>query len=51
MFGKPIDLSKSRILVANDDGIESPGLHALRQIAEGIAGPEGEVWVAARRPV
>jgi 5'-nucleotidase len=35
------------ILIANDDGIESPGLHALRQIAEGIAGPEGEVWVSA----
>lgn len=35
------------ILIANDDGIDSPGLHALRQIGEEIAGPEGEVWVSA----
>ncbi len=35
------------ILIANDDGIESAGLHALRQIALGIAGPDGEVWVSA----
>jgi 5'-nucleotidase len=35
------------ILVSNDDGIDSPGLHALRQIAEQLAGPDGEVWVAA----
>lgn len=36
-----------RILVTNDDGIDAPGLHALRQIAEELAGPEGEVWVSA----
>lgn len=35
------------ILISNDDGIESPGLHALRQIGEELAGPEGEVWVSA----
>ncbi|MEZ5851853.1 MAG: 5'/3'-nucleotidase SurE [Hyphomicrobiaceae bacterium] len=36
-----------RILLTNDDGIDAPGLHALRQIAEELAGPDGEVWVAA----
>jgi 5'-nucleotidase len=36
-----------RILVTNDDGVESPGLHALREIALGLAGPDGEVWVSA----
>lgn len=36
-----------RILVTNDDGINAPGLHALRQIAEEIAGKDGQVWVSA----
>lgn len=36
-----------RILLSNDDGIDAPGLHALREIAEGLAGPDGEVWVVA----
>ena len=37
-----------RILVTNDDGIDAPGLHALRQIAAEIAsGPADEVWVVA----
>jgi len=35
------------ILITNDDGIESGGLHALRQIGEELAGPGGEVWVSA----
>lgn len=35
------------ILIANDDGIDSPGLHALREIGENLAGPTGEVWVCA----
>jgi 5'-nucleotidase len=35
------------ILISNDDGIESPGLHALRQIGAELAGPDGEVWVSA----
>lgn len=35
------------ILIANDDGIDSPGLHALRLIGEKLAGPSGEVWVSA----
>ncbi len=36
-----------RILVTNDDGIDAPGLHALRQIAEEVAGKDGEIWVFA----
>ena len=36
-----------RILLTNDDGIDAPGLHALREIAAKLAGPAGEVWVAA----
>ena len=35
------------ILISNDDGIESAGLHALRQIGMELAGPNGEVWVSA----
>ena len=37
------------ILITNDDGIESPGLHALRQIGGKLAGPDGEVWVCGAR--
>jgi 5'-nucleotidase len=33
-----------RILLTNDDGIDSPGLHALRQIAGELS---GDVWVVA----
>lgn len=33
-----------RILLTNDDGIEAPGLQALRQIAEALA---EEVWIVA----
>lgn len=36
-----------RILVTNDDGINAPGLHVATQIANDIAGPDGEVWVVA----
>jgi len=36
-----------RILVTNDDGINAPGLQVLEQIAQNIAGPDGEVWVVA----
>ncbi len=36
-----------RILVTNDDGIDAPGLAVLEQIAEQIAGPQGEVWTIA----
>jgi 5'-nucleotidase len=33
-----------RILLTNDDGIDSPGLHALRQIAAELS---DDVWVVA----
>lgn len=33
-----------RILVTNDDGIDAPGLHALRQVAEMIG---DDIWVVA----
>jgi 5'-nucleotidase len=36
-----------RILITNDDGINAPGLIVLQEIAEAIAGPEGEVWTVA----
>ncbi|MFB2532594.1 5'/3'-nucleotidase SurE [Paracoccus sp. p4-l81] len=36
-----------RILVTNDDGISAPGLAVLERIAAEVAGPDGEVWVAA----
>jgi len=35
-----------RILLTNDDGIDSPGLHALREIALGLS---EDVWVVAPR--
>ncbi len=36
-----------RILVTNDDGITAPGLAIAEQIANDVAGPDGEVWVIA----
>lgn len=36
-----------RILITNDDGISAPGLVVLEQIAQELAGPEGEVWTVA----
>ena len=36
-----------RILITNDDGINAPGLAVLQEIAEDIAGPDGEVWCMA----
>ena len=36
-----------RILITNDDGIAAPGLQVLQQIAEAVAGPDGEVWTVA----
>ena len=36
-----------RILLTNDDGIDAPGLQALRQVADELAGPHGEVWISA----
>ncbi len=36
-----------RILITNDDGINAPGLKVLHDIAEAVAGPDGEVWTVA----
>ena len=36
-----------RILITNDDGINAPGLRVLAEIADQIAGPDGEVWTVA----
>ncbi len=36
-----------RILITNDDGINTRGLEVLTEIATEIAGPEGEVWTVA----
>src|SRR5262245_60905479 len=36
--------ARMRILLTNDDGIDSPGLHALRQIANTLS---DDVWVVA----
>ncbi|MBD1204974.1 MAG: 5'/3'-nucleotidase SurE [Rhodobacteraceae bacterium] len=36
-----------RILITNDDGINAPGLEVLTEIANALAGPEGEVWTVA----
>jgi 5'-nucleotidase len=36
-----------RILITNDDGIGAPGLAVLHEIAETVAGPDGEVWTVA----
>ncbi|MGB0660399.1 MAG: 5'/3'-nucleotidase SurE [Mangrovicoccus sp.] len=36
-----------RILITNDDGINAPGLVTLTQIAQDLAGPDGEVWTVA----
>jgi 5'-nucleotidase len=36
-----------RILITNDDGIRAPGLEALHEIAQDLAGETGEVWTVA----
>lgn len=39
-----VDLSKSRILVTNDDGVNAPGLAVLERIARSLS---DDVWVVA----
>ena len=39
-----MDLSQSRILVSNDDGIHAPGLKVLEKIARSLS---NDVWVVA----
>ena len=38
------DLSRARVLISNDDGIDAPGIKALERVMKRIA---GEVWVIA----
>jgi 5'-nucleotidase len=40
----PIELDRCRILISNDDGIESPGIKLLEQIARSLS---RDVWVVA----
>lgn len=44
MFELPLDLSKTRILVTNDDGIHAQGLKVLEKIARSLS---DDVWVVA----
>lgn len=44
MTGVPIDLSKARILVTNDDGIDAPGIKVLEKAARKLT---DDVWVVA----
>jgi len=44
MFELPLDLSKTRILVTNDDGIHAQGLKVLERIAHALS---DDVWVVA----
>src|SRR6202140_5248310 len=39
-----IDLARCRILISNDDGIESPGIKVLERIARELS---NDVWVVA----
>lgn len=41
---RPIDLSKARILVTNDDGIDAPGIKVLEKAARKLT---RDVWVVA----
>lgn len=44
MFVLPLDLSKTRILVTNDDGVHAQGLKVLEAIARSLS---DDVWVVA----
>lgn len=44
MAASRIELGRARVLVANDDGIEAPGLRLLERVLQPLA---GEVWVVA----
>ena len=37
MAHPPLDLSKARILVTNDDGIHAPGLKVLEKVARSLS--------------
>lgn len=44
MASNGFDLASARVLIANDDGINAPGLKVLERIAQAVA---REVWVVA----
>lgn len=44
MFELPLDLSKTRILITNDDGIHANGLKVLERIARSLS---DDVWIVA----
>jgi 5'-nucleotidase len=44
MFDRPIDLSEARILIANDDGFDAPGIRLLEKVAKSLC---PDVWVVA----
>jgi 5'-nucleotidase len=44
MLKAPLDVSKARILLSNDDGIHAPGLEVLEKIARTLS---DDVWVVA----
>ena len=44
MSDGPINLKKARVLVANDDGFDAPGLQLLEDVAKSLS---DEVWVVA----
>ncbi len=44
MFKAPLDLSKARILVSNDDGVHATGMGTLEKIARGLS---DDVWTVA----
>lgn len=44
MLKAPLDLTKARILLANDDGIRAPGLKVLERIARSLS---KDVWIFA----
>jgi len=44
MARKPFDLSKARVLISNDDGIDASGIKVLEKVVRKVA---GEVWVMA----
>jgi 5'-nucleotidase len=44
-MAEPIDHSKCRILISNDDGIASPGIKVLEKVARELS---NDVWLSRR---
>lgn len=43
-MAEPLDLSRARILISNDDGIDAPGIKVLEEVARSLS---DDVWVVA----